>query len=302
MVKLRFLFPMTLLLVAIASVGSAPVSKSIDDPSAALSPRYNVPLHARLSPPTPQEIAAAHAEFMTHYGNLGTWLVCLRDTSHPLHHLAQAEYQAAHEASMTAFQTYNWMRVAAGHGPVDIPRYLQLSLRAGSLLLISQETWPSTSCGAAEKQPDHPTIVFNDRSTGVSQHDLHWPVNSNFVSLTEQDDGGCGAQLARRPHPRQPVNLSSLGGIAFNTGIVFESGDSFIGSHIQEYANGINPDWIECLKDWEQKAIIIVVVDDRTTRSHYQYHHDRGGVHVRRRHCSVQGQQEPGTGVVANVR
>ncbi|CAD6939382.1 unnamed protein product [Tilletia caries] len=50
MVKLRFLFPMTLLLVAITSVDSAPVSKSIDDPSEALSPRYNVstPEHLRV--------------------------------------------------------------------------------------------------------------------------------------------------------------------------------------------------------------------------------------------------------------
>ncbi|CAD6896244.1 unnamed protein product [Tilletia controversa] len=54
---------MTLLLVAIASVGSAPVSKSIDDPSEALSLRYNVPLHARLRGTSPELAMEAYDRY-----------------------------------------------------------------------------------------------------------------------------------------------------------------------------------------------------------------------------------------------
>ncbi|CAD6940747.1 unnamed protein product, partial [Tilletia controversa] len=85
---------------------------------------------------------------------------------------------------------------------------------------------------------------------------------SSFVPLTEQEDGGCGAQLARRTHLRHLVNLSSQGGIVFNTGIVFESVCPSIGSHI--LITGVHQG-INRLKDWEQQAISNVIVEDCTT-------------------------------------
>ncbi|CAD6924085.1 unnamed protein product [Tilletia controversa] len=120
MAKLRFLFPMTLLLVAIASVGSAPVSKSIDDPSEALSPRYNVPLHARLTRPTQQEVQEAFNAYMTMLLELGGLFIHLWDTGSPSYHQAHA----ARNALRASWNTYNEMRVAAGMGPYPLPTYL----------------------------------------------------------------------------------------------------------------------------------------------------------------------------------